>query len=97
MSDVFKALIAEAKRQNRYKPTLSKRLIAVAKYQPFRAIWCARVAWLLHRRWNAPKGHEARCTPWQSWLYAQTMAEMLESGPLFPLEAIDIDRTYWSE
>lgn len=95
MSDEFAALIAEAKRQNPYKPSIAERLIALAKYQPFRTVWCARAAWTMYRKWNAPKGHEARATLWQEWLYAKSLAEMLDDGPMFPSEAIEVDRQYW--
>jgi len=94
--DTFTALVAEAKRQNPYKPGVADRLIAVAKYQPFRTIWRARAAWTLFRRWNAPAGDEAYSTLWQNWQYTRGLAEMLDDyGPMFPSEAIDSDREYW--
>jgi len=97
MTDSFKGLIAEAKRQNRYKPTIAERVIAFAKYPPFVLIWRARVAWLLQTKWNAPKGHEARCSLIQNWQYSKSMTEYMDDGPLFPSEAIEIDREYWEQ
>lgn len=95
-NEAIEELIAEAKRQNRYMPSIAARLVALAKYQPLRALWCARTAWLLFTRWNAPQGHEARATLWQEWSYARGLAEMLDDyGPMFPTEAIDSDRQYW--
>jgi len=97
LPDPFPALIAEAERQNPYKPTIADRLIALAVYQPFRVVWCARTAWLIHRRWNAPKGHEAHSTWRQDWLYALTLADMLHDGPMLPSDAIAEDRQYWED
>ena len=94
---VFDDLIAEAKRQNVYKPSLSERAMELAKYRPFIWLWQARNAWLLYRRWNAPRGHEARASVYQQWLYARTLSDMLDDGPMFPSDAIDEDRQYWDE
>ncbi|RXD05538.1 hypothetical protein EQZ23_10795 [Sphingomonas sp. UV9] len=91
------ALIAEAKRQNPYRASFSERVMGLAKYQPFRSLWCARTAWLMFRDWNAPKGHEARMTLMQGWQYATSLAEMLDMGPMLPTEAIAEDRQYWDE
>ena len=90
-------LIAEAKRQNPDKMTISDRLMELAKYRPLIWLWQARAAWLLYTRWNAPKGHEARASVYQQWLYARTLSDMLDDGPMFPSDAIDEDRQYWDE
>ncbi len=96
--DTFAALIAEAKRQNLYKPSIAERLMELARFQPFRTVWRARAAWLLFAKWNAPKGHEARATLRQEWEYSGSLAEMLDDyGPMSPSEAIDTDRQYWED
>lgn len=72
----------------------------IVRRRPFRWAWQAKCAWLLYRKWNAPKGHEGRASLWQDWTYARSLAEMLDEpgdGYLAPSEAIDEDRHYWSD
>ena len=72
----------------------------IAKRRPFRWAWQAKCAVLLYTKWNAPKGHEARSTLWQEWIYARGLAERLDEageGYLSPSEAIDDDREYWED
>lgn len=94
------ALIAEAKRQAPapLRATLGERIGGLVRYQPLRALWRARVAWLLYSRWNRPLGDPYRMSLLEEWRYAFGLAEMLDDfGYLSPAEAIDEDRYNWED
>lgn len=69
----------------------------LARQKWFLALWSLRTGWLLWYKWNAPRGHEARCSLIQQIQYAWCLTDMMEDGYMSPSEAIDEDRHYWTD